>query len=180
MMLITVIVQAIGCLLLVDFLSGLIHWLLDGYFREEWPIVGKWVVQPNSLHHRQPGAFLKNNWLESATGPLALGIVVLLIAHWLHVRGWQMWLMFFLGINTNEIHKWAHRNPRVNGPLITFLQRIGILQSQRHHAQHHRGRQDRFYCAVTNYLNPILESIRLWDVLDAFMVRGLRIRRRAE
>ena len=66
----------------------------------------------------------------------------------------------------NEIHAAAHSSPSSNGVLITRLQKIGIIQSHAHHAAHHRGLKNVNYCTVTNWLNPLLESVRFWRRLE--------------
>src|SRR5213078_3383108 len=103
-----VVLEVIITLLVADFVSGLFHWLEDAYGREEWPITGRLVTRPNILHHHNPRYFTRHVWLFVA-----------------------------LGVNANQIHKWAHRSPVENGPIITFLQCIWLLQTPRHHAQHH-------------------------------------------
>ncbi len=82
--------------------------------------------------------------------------------------------------NANQIHKWAHRAPHENGWLVTRLQRLKILQTQAHHAKHHAGRRDTHYCSVTNFLNPILEELEFWTLLERFNARVFKLARRAE
>ena len=81
-------------------------------------------------------------------------------------------LVVAIGVNANEIHKWAHRSRRQNGRLISFFQDVGLLQSAGHHARHHRGSKATHYCVVTNYLNPVLERIRFWAALERILVRA--------
>ena len=49
-----VLIQVIACVVVVDFLSGLFHWLEDAYGRENWPITGTLITRPNILHHHSP------------------------------------------------------------------------------------------------------------------------------
>ena len=95
--------------------------------------------------------------------------------HWLT---WQVWLFVLIAINANQIHKWAHCNPRENGLLVTFLQKIHLLQTQRHHARHHSGLKDSHYCPVTNVLNPVLDQLRVWKTFERIneVVFGLKRR----
>jgi hypothetical protein len=48
-------------ILAVEFGSGLLHWLEDSYGQLDWPITGKWITEPNILHHRAPSAFTANS-----------------------------------------------------------------------------------------------------------------------
>ena len=50
------------------------------------------------------------------------------------------------------------------------LQEIGLLQSPVHHAGHHRPPSDRRYCVLTDWLNPVLDAVGIWALLE----RGLR------
>ena len=47
--------------------------------------------------------------------------------------------------------------------MITFLQRIGVLQTARHHALHHTDPKNSHYCTVTNVLNPVLAWNRVLE-----------------
>jgi ubiquitin-conjugating enzyme E2 variant len=168
------------CILAADFLSGLFHWIEDGYGRPHWPITGKHITRPNMLHHRDATAFTANSWMRSADVLLVLGALVLAGAAALGLLNWLLLLTVLLGINANEIHKWSHRPRSQNGVLISFLQDQGIIQSPRHHARHHGGNKDTHYCVITNYLNPILDRLRFWRVLERVVFLVLRVRRRPD
>jgi ubiquitin-conjugating enzyme E2 variant len=170
--------DVIACVLLADFLSGFFHWLEDAYGQADWPITGRLITQPNILHHSNPRHFLKNSWLNSAQELLAMGGLTLLLSYWLGCLNWMTWLVVLIGVNANEFHKWAHRTQAENGKLITFLQKIGLLQSPAHHACHHRGGKNTHYCVVTNCLNPILDAIHLWSFFEwiVFQICGAKRR----
>jgi ubiquitin-conjugating enzyme E2 variant len=72
----------------------------------------------------------------------------------------------FLGINANQIHKWAHRSPPENGPLVSLLQRARLVQTLRHHAFHPADPKYSHYCVLTNFLNPVFDGIRFWPALE--------------
>ena len=91
---------------------------------------------------------------------------------------WEVMLVVAIGINANEVHKWAHRSRRENGRVIGFLQDAGLIQSQRHHARHHRAGKDTHYCVLTNYLNPLLESVGLWAFLERAILALFGVARR--
>jgi len=111
---------------------------------------------------------------------LAIGAGVLTVAYWGGFLSWMTVLVVVIGVNANEIHKWAHRTKTENGVVITFLQRIGLLQSPVQHGNHHRGTKDTYYCVVTDYLNPMLEMIHFWPTLEWLIYQSLGVRRRPD
>jgi hypothetical protein len=130
-----VVLDIIVAVLVADFISGFFHWLEDAYGREDWPITGRLVTKPNILHHRDARYFTRHSWFHSSWLLVCLGVAVLVSAWVLGVLTWQVWLVAILGINANQIHKWAHRTPFENGPLVSMLQHLWLVQTPRHHAQ---------------------------------------------
>jgi plasmanylethanolamine desaturase len=175
-----VVVEIIGSVLVADFLSGLFHWLEDAYGRESWPITGRLVTQPNILHHHEPRYFTRYGWFESSWILLCLGLVVLTVAWLLGALTWQVWLVVVLGINANQVHKWAHRTPKENGPFVSLLQRVGLLQTVRHHARHHTDPKNSHYCVLINLVNPLVDGIRFWDGLEWVIWRIFGVPRRID
>jgi ubiquitin-conjugating enzyme E2 variant len=133
------IIKGLACIVVADFLSGFFHWLEDAYGREHWPVSGRHITIPNIRHHNDPGYFTRHNWLETARVLLVMGSAILAGAWALGLLSWHIVLVVAVGVNANEIHKWAHRTRRQNGRLVSFFQDSGVLQSARHHARHHRG-----------------------------------------
>jgi len=78
------------------------------------------------------------------------------------------------------VHKWAHRTPAENGRLISLLQRARLVQSPAHHARHHTDPKNSHYCVLTNFLNPLLDGIRLWELLEWLILKVLGVRRRLD
>ncbi len=175
-----VVFEIILIVLIADFISGLFHWLEDAYGREDWPITGWLVTKPNILHHHNPRYFTRHGWFHSSWLLLCFALLLLLAAWMWGILTWRVWFFVVLGANANQIHKWAHRSPVENGPVITFLQRIRLLQAPRHHAHHHSDPKNSHYCVLTDFLNPILDSIRLWDCLEAVIWAVFRVRRRVD
>lgn len=175
-----IIFELIGAVLVADFLSGLFHWLEDAYGREDWPITGRLITKHNILHHHNPRHFIRNSWFDSSWILLCLGSATLAISWLCGALTWQVWLVVILGVNANQIHKWAHRTPAENGPVIALLQHIRLVQTPRHHAFHHIDPKNSHYCVLTNLLNPILDGLRLWDGLEWVIWRVFGIRRRID
>jgi ubiquitin-conjugating enzyme E2 variant len=163
------ILQALGVILLADFVAGLAHWLEDAYGSEATPVVGPLMIKPNIIHHHYPRLFTKNNWWQSSWDLLALGVVILGLAAWLGYFNWQVVLFVLISVNANQVHKWAHMTRAEVGPVVAFLQDIRVLQTPRHHALHHTDPKNTYYCPVTNLVNPLLEAVDFWDQLEALI-----------
>ena len=164
------IAEAALVVLLVDFVSGVVHWAEDTFGSEQTPVLGAWIVGPNVLHHRRGSAFVRNTWLESSWDLLAVGAAVLAIAWWARALTWHVGLFVAVGVNANQIHKWCHmRRSDVPAP-VRWLQRLRLLQPPRHHAAHHRGSKNTCYCVVTEALNPLLDRARFWRALERVLV----------
>ena len=167
-------------LLVADFVSGIFHWLEDAYGRENWPVTGRLITKPNIVHHHDPHYFTRHGWFHSSWLLLLIAASIVLAAGLCGVLTWHVWLFAALGGNANQIHKWAHRSPAENGPIITLLQRLRLVQTPRHHAHHHTSPKESHYCVITNVLNPVLDSIRFWTALEFVVWTLFRVRRRVD
>lgn len=154
--------------LLADFLSGMIHWLEDRMARASWPIIGRYVVVPNRLHHSDPLAFtrcgvIERNWTAWLAAALISGA-------WLALAGPSIiWATATIGgLVASEVHCWAHV-PAMTPSFARPLQRAGIIQSPAAHQGHHRPNAAARYCVLTDLINPLVDGIRLWARLE----RGL-------
>jgi ubiquitin-conjugating enzyme E2 variant len=180
MLMLEIVVKIVASVVIADFLSGFFHWLEDAYGQEDWPITGNLITKPNILHHHDPRYFTRYSWLYSARVLLVMGAIVLALAYMFGFLNGMTVLVVLVGINANEVHKWAHRTKAENGRVITFLQQAGLLQSAAHHATHHTDPKNTYYCVLTNFLNPVLEWLGLWAALEAILELLLGIRRRPD
>lgn len=148
--------------LLADFLTGFFHWWEDRVGNLRMPLIGRWIIAPNRYHHVRP------------IGPRGWGadlvvwpITALVAAVWWWALGpsWVLAAAALGGMLVNRVHGWAHL-PREAPPLVRLLQETGALQSGPHHAGHHRGAFDRRYCILTNWLNPALDAVGYWALLE--------------
>ncbi len=90
-MFIEIVVGILVAWLIADFLSGFWHWIEDRYFDERWPIIGHYIAKPNTLHHAQPTAFLKQSYLSrNWTTILPAATALALRSHWAP-RGGSTW-----------------------------------------------------------------------------------------
>ena len=176
----TWLVTLVATTALVDFVSGLVHWAEDTFGEETTPIVGKWIVVPNVIHHSHPAAFLANSWLRSSWDLLAVGVVVAAGAWWLGSLTWSVWLFIALGVNANQIHKWSHTPAARLPAAVRILQRLHVLQGARHHAAHHRAEKNTAYCVITPFVNPVLDAMRFWRALERVTAPVFGAARRAD
>jgi ubiquitin-conjugating enzyme E2 variant len=174
------LLQAFACLLVADFLTGLVHWWEDAYAREEWPLLGPLVAAPNLLHHRDPRAMTRQSWWRNVDVTVGLGVAVLGGAWALQMLSWQLGLVVTLAAFTNLFHRWAHQTSTENGPVVTWLQGTGLFQSRAQHALHHRWPRESHYCALTGFVNPVLERIHLWTRLERLIAFTTGLQRRQE
>lgn len=165
-----VIVKGIATLLFADFVTGFVHWMEDSYWSPETPILGKWLVEPNLAHHKNGQDFLKKSWWESSWDLLITGTLILLFCYLEHRLTWEVWLFSLVIINANQIHKWAHITRDENKPkIVALLQKLYILQTTKHHGQHHRKPNNSHYCTVLNVLNPVLDRLHFWRSLEVIV-----------
>jgi hypothetical protein len=151
------------CFLAADFISGFGHWLEDTYSLPTWPYLGPAIAVPNIRHHKYPRQmgidFWHRNGLQIVVALHA--VAVLAITNYLT---WPVGLTLAIAACSNEFHAIAHG---VTGNRLTdFLQEMGFIQSEEHHKYHHVKPFKTRFCVITNYLNPILDRIRFWSVLE--------------
>lgn len=163
--------------MLADFISGLIHWW------EDRAIIGtsrfafiNGVREDNERHHQQPGYFLKLSYWENinTTAPIGLTATIILML----IGAPTLWILVTLFLSFgNLIHRWSHE-PKAKLPFIVrWLQRIGFFMSFNHHAGHHYvagrpvSREDSTirYCVMSNWINPILDKIKFFPVLEIIL-----------
>jgi len=176
----SIVLGIMATVLIGDFVSGFFHWLEDAYGREDWPITGRLITKYNILHHHDPRHFTRNSWLESSWIMICIVGLIVLGAWALGVLTWQVWLFAAMGVNINQIHKWAHRTPAENGRIIRLCHRLHLLQTPRHHAGHHTDPKSSHYCVLTNFLNPVLDRVRFWQGLEWLIWKVFRARRRED
>jgi ubiquitin-conjugating enzyme E2 variant len=167
-------------LLAVDFCSGLVHWTEDTFGTPQTPVFGRWIVAPNVLHHHDATAFVSKGWWASSWDLLLAVLAIGAFVCWQFGFSWQLALFCLVGANANQIHKWNHLGPARVGPHVRFCWRTEILQGPAQHAVHHAGEQNTRYCVVTPLLNPLLDSLGFWRLLERVFVPLFGAPRRAD
>jgi hypothetical protein len=154
-----------GSLLVVDFITGVMHWAEDTWTRPGVSkLLDKYIVNDNIEHHRKPGLIRAGDYWSTNRVCIVLASVGALILVLFHVHAWQAYLVMAMLSQSNQVHLWAHSSnpPRV----VDWLQSIGILQSRKQHGLHHKSPYASRFCAVTNYVNPVLDGIGFWRGLE--------------
>lgn len=172
--------QLIATVIAAELTFGFVHWVEDAYIREDTPLVGKLIGKPNTIHHHFPRYMTGHTWWKSAWVLVILSIILVSSAWFMRMLTWHVWLFTLLAANANEFHKWQHRTRKENGPVISFFQDVHILQSGKHHALHHTDPKNSHYCNITNFLNPILDGVRLWCILEWILKSTLGLKRRPD
>lgn len=162
--------QALIGWLIADLLSGAFHWWHDRLTSTRWPVIGQWLVEPARLHHREPLAFLNGTFAYRHGSTYALALAG--GAVWLALLGPSITLAAAVigAALTTQVHEWTH-HPSAAGPMVRVLQETGLIQSPKHHAGHHRPPQLQRYCALTDWLNPVLDALRVWERLERLIGR---------
>jgi uncharacterized iron-regulated membrane protein len=175
-----VLLTIIACVLVADFISGLIHWWEDTYGLPTWPVIGRLVIEPNIDHHLNPGLMgTMAGFADRNYQPVLAALAVTGLA-WL--AGWFSWPLAAIAVMAslgNESHYWSHRGG--NGPIVRFLHDACLVITPQQHAKHHKPPYDKYFCTITNLVNPVLERICFWKLLESLLLRaGLAPKRMTE
>ena len=164
-----IVFQVVGLYLLLDFLTGVVHFWMDRYGREDMPLVGKAIIEINTWHHENPRRMTtRSYWYLCKSGWVGVGAMLVGVYLVTGTVSWQWWFIGILGANANIVHQWAHKFPNEKPALINWLQKIGVIQRPHDHAQHHTKPETRSYCTYTPWLNPILDRIGFWFGIERF------------
>lgn len=163
---------AFGAILLADFISGVAHWVCDTWGTPDTPIIGV-LIRSFREHHVDQMAITRHDIIETngdncmSIAP-ALVIMAFLPIHPSGVFGvvmhsFVLTLSIFIAL-TNQFHKWSHERKR--HPIVQFLMSNNLILSHRAHKLHHKDEFDVGYCITTGWLNPPLDAINFWRVLE--------------
>jgi plasmanylethanolamine desaturase len=171
----------LAALVAVDFGSGVFHWGCDTWGSPRWPVVGKAFIAPFREHHADQHAITRHGFLEVNGASCFVGAPIVGLAYLnadAAVTGGSVFASVFFStmglfmFATNQIHKWAHM-ARVPG-IVRRVQAWGLVLSARHHAEHHAAPHERCYCITLGWLNPMLDRVRFWRMLERIIVWGTR------
>ncbi len=182
-MMVQISIFILSAVVAADLLTGIVHWLEDTYGNPNTKFlgIGKHIVIPNLVHHIKPRELTNGNWFSRIWTSMVFLLILLLVLVSLGMANSFIYLTFAIAMWGNEIHCWSHRTPKENGKIITFLQRCYIIQSPKQHAKHHFSPYASNFCAITPYVNPILEVIHFWRILEWILrIVGIKSRRGTE
>ena len=174
------LLKFVATVLAADFVAGMVHWLEDAYVREDTPLIGKYVARPNIVHHHYPRYMIRHTWWQTSFDLVRMSVAMVMGAWFAGLLSWEVWLFAILSANANEFHKWEHRTRKENGPIISFLQDIQVLQTAKHHARHHTDPKNSHYCTITNFLNPVLDGMNFWNGLEWALAKTVGLNRRED
>jgi sterol desaturase/sphingolipid hydroxylase (fatty acid hydroxylase superfamily) len=158
-----------------DFIAGVVHWWEDAYGNPNWPLIGKYIVEPNLIHHKQPNKLLEGSYWSRINTSLfaAAGLGGLL--WWVGVHSWQVFVCLLFCVQGNEVHSMSHRPDKTTPRWAFFLQKMGIFQSKKAHRWHHRAPYETNFCIMTDFVNPMLNKIGFWRKLEWLILKLFRI-----
>jgi ubiquitin-conjugating enzyme E2 variant len=161
-----IVAEALAVLAAADLASGLAHWWGDRYASLDSRV---WRAMAfNHLHHHlEPRAFVAKGYWASCWDSWAVAVAVLSGTALFGALNWQIALFAALIANANQVHRWSHglAPPR----LVRWARTLRLLQTPRHHAQHHRGAHLSHYCVLTPLLNPLLDRLAFWRALERLL-----------
>jgi ubiquitin-conjugating enzyme E2 variant len=163
-----------------ELIAGMVHWFEDAYVREDTPLIGRLLGRPNVIHHHYPRYMTRNSWWQSSYDLVIVAACFLMAFGFGGLLTWQVWLFAILSANANQMHKWTHRTREENGPVISWLQDMHVLQTPRHHLIHHKDPKNSHYCTMTNWLNPVLDAIHFWTALEWVLAHTAGLERRPD
>ena len=155
-----------------DLLTGVVHWLEDAYGNPNWKYLGKSVIAPNLEHHKSPRNIVKNGYWATVETSYIIGLMLIVLTLCFSICNLYTLLSIVIAAHGNMTHKWAHQTDKENGRFITWLHRNKILITRRNHGLHHKAPYVGNYCSITNFVNPVLDFLYFWPVLE-FMIRTL-------
>lgn len=161
-----IILKIILSILFTDLFTGAVHWWEDTYGNSNWKFFGKSIVIPNLEHHEFPRKFVKGSMFNRIKLSLYFAIGIGIVLHLVGMLNpYTLFILAYASLG-NECHAIAHRTDTENGKIICFLQKVGLIQSRKMHGLHHKSPYNCNYCIQTNYVNPILNHIRFWEILE--------------
>lgn len=159
-----------------DFITGIIHWWEDTYGNPNWLIIGKYVVKPNLIHHKQPTKMLEGSYWNRINTSFFAVAAFGAIFWWIGLRSWQFIVCLLFCVQGNEIHAMSHRPDKANGKMVLFLQKTGIFQSKKTHRWHHKAPYETNFCIMSDFINPILNRIDFWRKLERLILKFFKIK----
>jgi hypothetical protein len=166
MILLTILYSLVKSIIYADFISGVGHWLEDRYATLEMKLIANSIVKPNLEHHQTPKSFLTRTYWQRNDITICICICLGAIISIMGCMSITIFLTLMILSQINEVHAMAHQTIQNTPKWVLSLQKLGVLQSKKHHNLHHCRPFENRYCILTNYLNPVLDKIGFFRFLE--------------
>lgn len=165
-----VLPAAVFAWLVVDLLSGLLHFAFDSWGSVHTPIIGNAFIRPFREHHVDPQEMTRHDFVElnGASCLACLPILGLTMVLPLTSFTWQALqaVLIFISLAafiTNMCHKWAHSEAASVPGVIRWAQSHRLLLPPEHHRLHHTAPFNSHFCMTNGWLNkPLNAWLCLW------------------
>merc|ERR1711871_782587 len=144
-----------------DWMSGLLHVVLDNPVMNTWPVVGP-EAKAFQGHHYDPTAVARGNWMNFLREHHIL--VFLVMAIYLVVKpsspGLMLFSLHFMWMShvMMAAHRWSHTNPKYLTSMVKFMMSYHIMMNVQHHSAHHAS-YDCNFCIFSGWMNPLLNQL---------------------
>jgi len=162
--------------LAADLLTGTIHWFCDTFFSEKTPVIGPFIIFSFREHHTQPYLITEDKFIEQDTTSFFVLLIPLISAVYsdsIYPQNLGSYLFHtaLIGLSigafsTNLFHKWAHMDSPPK--LIRKFQNMGLILNRERHKIHHAN-HSRSFCVTSGLLNPLLDKIKFFQLLEYFI-----------
>lgn len=150
----------------IDFLSGLVHWFFDTQVEPSDTFLGRIAIDFLD-HHVRPDRTAKVGFFVSAHRPALFVTLPLVTMSTLlplpAIAAAAIFWSGFFSMLVPQTHKEAHLcEPRA---MTVWLQKSRLILHPVSHQKHHDDNA-RSYCVFTGWLNPALDRIRFWRLME--------------
>lgn len=158
------IILFVCAVLYTDLISGLLHIVLDNPLFNEWPGIGQAAISFQH-HHHDPAGVTRGRYFDFCREH-HVGLALLVALCFLFPRNARgsatLYAFFFYIVPLTSLmmasHRWSHTPPPRLPYGVAFLQRWGVLMTQRHHSLHHVGYKINF-AIFTGWSNALLNYV---------------------
>lgn len=172
-----IILEVLGALFLIDFVTAFMHWFEDNYLYYDFPFpILNGLSIDNEMHHFMPRTITYYSYLENmyytTILALILVIIILSIRHIFNIpllkNKYFLGTTLIFGMLPNLIHRFQHERDCERPYIISQLFKYGIFIDREKHKMHHKMPNGN-YGVMVPILNNIYEYFNLWNILERFI-----------
>ena len=161
--------------IVIDFLSGFVHWFFDTQVEPSDTFLGRIAIDFLD-HHVRPCRTAEVGFYVSAYRPaLFVALPMITLSSVLLVPAIAAAAFFWIGFFSMlvpQAHKLAHMSEIHS--VAVCLQKSRLILHPGSHQMHHDD-NSQSYCVLTGWLNPTLDRIRFWRLMER-VFKGLTLR----